>query len=345
MRSLQLALRALRREWRSGELAVLWLSLCVAVAALCAVGFLVDRIGRAVAAQASEVLAADLRVESGEPIAAADETKAASLGLASARLTMTLSAIFNGDANQLADVRAVSSGYPLRGTLTAADRAFGAGVPTRDIPAPGEAWPDSRLAAALGASIGTELNVGSRTLRVTRILISRPDQNSTFVEFASALLINDADLAATKLIQPGSRVRYALLLAGASAQLDSFRRWHQGEEARHERVEDVADASPQIGDASKRAARFLALASLVAVLLCAVAIAVSARSYVRRHLDAVALMKTLGASRRLVLAVNLWQLLLLAAVASVLGAAAGWLTQLWLVRVLQGLLRGDLAPG
>src|ERR1700728_4665486 len=74
-------------------------------------------------------------------------------------------------------------------------------------------------------------------------------------------------------------------------------------------------------------ARFLALASLVAVLLCAVAIAMSARSYVRRHLDAVALMKTLGASRRLVLGVSLWQLLRLAAVASVLGGAAGGMAQ------------------
>ena len=116
-------------------------------------------------------------------------------------------------------------------------------------------------------------------------------------------------------------------------------------ESAHERVADVADASPQIGDASQRAARFLALASLVAVLLCAVAIAMSARSYVRRHLDVVALMKTLGASRGLVLAVSLWQLLMLAAVASALGAAAGWLTQLWLVRVLQGLLRSRPAAG
>ncbi|MGH8142536.1 MAG: ABC transporter permease, partial [Steroidobacteraceae bacterium] len=45
-----------------------------------------------------------------------------------------------------------------------------------------------------------------------------------------------------------------------------------------------------------------------------------------------------------VLAVTLWQLLALALVASVLGAGAGWVTQLWLVRVLQGLLRGDLPP-
>src|ERR1019366_6113936 len=248
MRSLVLAVRALHHEWLSGELPVLWLSLSVAVAALCGVGFLVDRIGRAVAAQASEVLAADLRGAYELPIAAADAARAHSLGLSSARLTMTLSAIFNGDSNQLADVRAVSSGYPLRGRLTIADRAFTAGAQTTLIPAPGEAWPDSRLAAALGATIGSELSVGSRTLRVTRILISRPDQSSTFVEFASALLINDADLASTRLIQPGSRMRYALLLAGASAQLDAFRRWHLTQAAPQERVEDIADASPQIGD-------------------------------------------------------------------------------------------------
>src|ERR1700722_1100263 len=190
MGSLVIALRALRREWRSGELAVLWLSLTTAVAALSGAGFLVDRIGRAVELQASEVLAADLRVESDAPIAADEQARAQELGLTTARLTMTLSAIFNGDANQLANVRAVSAGYPLRGQLSVADRPFARGSITAAIPAAGEVWPDSRLAAALGAGLNTELSVGSRSLRVTRILISRPDQSSTFVEFSSALLIN-----------------------------------------------------------------------------------------------------------------------------------------------------------
>ena len=323
---------------------MLWLSLSIAVASLSGVGFLVDRIGRAVMLQASEVLAADLRVESDAPIAPTETSQAQQQGLATSRLTTMLSSVFNGDANQLGNIRAVSAGYPLRGDLTVADRPFAAGVATRDVPAPGEAWPDSRLAAALGAGVGSTLNVGSINLRVTRILISRPDQSSTFVELAAAILINDADLPATKLIQPGSRVEYALLLAGKRSQLEAFRRWHHSIDSPHERVADVAEASPQIGDASRRATRFLALASLVAVLLCAVAIAMSARSYVRRHLDVVALMKTLGASRALVLAVSLWQLLLMAMVASVLGAAAGWVTQLWLVRVLQGFLRSDLPP-
>jgi len=106
----------------------------------------------------------------------------------------------------------------------------------------------------------------------------------------------------------------------------------------------VADASPQIGDASQRASRFLSLASLVAVLLCAVAVGMSARGYVTRHLDAVALMKTLGASRRFILGVHLLQMALLAVAATALGSLAGWLTQTWLLRALAGLLRADLPP-
>src|SRR6202035_994246 len=135
-------------------------------------------------------------------------------------------------------VRAVSAGYPLRGHLMVADRPFTAGAATTQIPARGEAWPDSRLAAALGASVGSDLNVGSRTLHVTRILISRPDQNTTFVEFASSLLINDDDLPATKLIQPGSRVKYALLLAATEPQLDAFRHWHSAGDFGKERLVD-----------------------------------------------------------------------------------------------------------
>lgn len=342
MKALGIAMSALRREWRSGELAILLLSLIVAVAALSGVGFLVDRIGRAVQLSASEVLAADARVESDTPLDRQDFTKATALGLRTAGITSMLSALFNGDANQLANVRAVTLGYPLRGQLTIGDRAFATGQATNAIPPPGEAWPDSRVAAALGAGIGAVLTVGEKSLRVTHILISRPDQSSTFVEFAPAVLINAADLGATRLIQPGSRVRYALLLAGGERPLREFRQWHRLQELRGERLADISDSSPQVGDAARRAARFLALASLVAVLLSALAVAMSARSYVRRHLDAVALMKTLGATRRFILATHLWQMLLLASTAALIGGGIGWVTQLWLVRVLRGFLRTDL---
>jgi putative ABC transport system permease protein len=344
MRLLLLAVRSLGREWRSGELAVLLASLTIAVAALAGVGFLVDRIGRAVQRQASEVLAADLRLESEEPLGADATAAARAAGLRTARLTTLLSVVFHGDSSQLANVRAASAGYPLRGHLTTAAQPFAPGSVTADLPAPGEAWPDSRLAATLGARVGDELSIGARPLRITRILISRPDQGSAFVELAPALLMNAADIASTQLLQPGSRARFALLLAGEAPALQRFRDWHKAQQRPGMRLADVADSSPQIGDAAVRAARFLALASLVSVLLAAVAVAMSARSYVRRHLDSVALLKTLGASRRFVLAHSILQLCMLAVAATIVGCAVGWLTQSWLLHALAGLLRADLPP-
>lgn len=342
MRLLLLVLRSLGREWRSGELAVLLAALTIAVAALTGVGFLVDRIGRAVQRQASEVLAADLRLESESPLAADAAAAAGRAGLATARLTTLVSVVFKGDASQLANVRAVTTGYPLRGRLSIAERPFAAGSVAGGIPARGEVWPDSRLAATLGASVGDELSIGALSLRVSRIMVARPDQGSAFVELAPALLMNDGDLAATQLLLPGSRARFALLLAGEADALQQFREWHRARRHVGERLADVADSSPQIGDAALRAGRFLAIASLVAVLLTAIAVAMSARSYVRRHLDSVALLKTLGASRRFVLGHSLLQLCLLAGVATAMGAALGWLTQAWLLRSLAGLLRADL---
>jgi len=253
--TLRLAWRSLRREWRSGELAVLWLSLVVAVAALTGVGFLVDRIGRAVQAQASEVLAADARVESPQALSPQLQRQALAARLQTAELTTTLSVIYHGDDSQLANVRAVGAGYPLRGTLKVAPQPFGAGQATRALPGRGECWPDSRLAAALGVKVGDALAVGALQLRVSAILISRPDQGSAFVEFAAALLINAADLAATQLVQPASRMQYALLLAGHEAALADYGRWFEAHARPGEKFATVADASPQIGEAARRAGR------------------------------------------------------------------------------------------
>ena len=69
-------------------------------------------------------------------------------------------------------------------------------------------------------------------------------------------------------------------------------------------------------NAVDRAGRFLSLASLVSVLLCAIAVAMAARRYVHRHLDTVALLKTLGATRAFTLCLSLLQLLALALMAA-----------------------------
>jgi putative ABC transport system permease protein len=338
MKVLWLAMRMLGREWRSGELGVLLLALTVAVAALTGVGFLVSRISAAVALQASEVLAADIRLGSPQPLDQQYFTEATRRGLHSARSTALLSVIFNGDASQLTNVAAVGEGYPLRGQVLVADAAFAKGIPAGGIPARGEVWPDSRLLAAVGAQVGSELSIGAATLRVGRILIAKPDQGSSFAELAPSALMNAADLPATQLIQPGSRVSYAGLFAGERTRIDDFKLWLRAHKRRAERLRDITDASPQLRNAIERSGRFLSLASLVSVLLCAIAVAMAARRYVHRHLDTVALLKTLGATRAFTLALSVSQLLTLALAAALVGATLGFLAQEWLLRTIRGLL-------
>ena len=337
-----LALRSFVREWRSGELGVLLLALTTAVAALTGVGFLVNRIGIAVDQQATEVLAADLRLGSARPISQSYFDEAMRQGVASARALSMLSVVFRGDASELSDIQAVSQGYPLRGTLKVAAEPFAAGVPIHTIPGRGEVWPSSKLLATLGGKLGSELSIGAATFRVTRVLISRPDQDVGFEQLAPNLILNIEDLPATRLIQPGSRVTYTALFAGDRPSIDRFQGWLLDHRRPGERLRDITETSPQIKNAVDRASRFLELASLVSVLLCSIAVAMSARQYVRRHLDAVALLKTLGASRALTLGVSLIELLLVAFAAAVLGSAIGFLAQEWLLYALRGLLEAQL---
>jgi putative ABC transport system permease protein len=344
MRATLLAMRMLARERRSGELGVLLLALTIAVAALTGVAFLADRISAAVTMQASQVLAADIRLESPQPIGEADLAAARRDGLLTARAIGLLSVVFAGDRSQLADVDAVGAGYPLRGRVMVADRPFAQGRPARGIPPRGEVWPDSRLLAALGGRVGSRLSIGAAELRVTRVLISRPDAGGTFRGLVPNLLMNAADLPRTELIQPGSRVTYAALFAGTPGRVASFRRWLGTHERPGQRLRDISSTSPQIRSAVDRARRFLSLASLVAVLLCATAVAMSARRYVGRHLDAVALLKTLGATRRFTVWLTTLQLLAIALLAAVIGSAIGYLTQEWLLYALRGVLASGALP-
>ncbi|MEM1411776.1 MAG: FtsX-like permease family protein, partial [Pseudomonadota bacterium] len=340
---MRLALRLLLRDWRSGELVVLMVALVVAVTALTAVGFLTDRIGQAVTMRASASLAADLRLSSPDPISEEYLQLATANDIDTAQMTSMPSVVFVGESNTLAAVRAVTEGYPLRGALKISDRLLEPGVETSAIPGPGEAWAAPNLLARLGADVGDEMELGRTTLRITKVLNFRPDEGWSFVDLAPSLLINDRDLAATALIQPGSRVTYRQLFAGERNDLEAFRGAMEPELGASERLRDIEDTSPQIKMAMDRAGRFLNLASLISVLLSAIAVAMAARRYSHRHRDRVALMKCLGASQSFVNRTNTLQLLVLAVAGGVVGVALGFLGQESLAFLLREFI-GDALP-
>lgn len=338
--SARLALRLLLRDWKAGELTVLATALLVAVSALTAVAFLTDRVGQAVERRAAEALAADLRLASTQVVSEEYATSAAAAGLDVARVASMPSVIFAGDANTLAAVRAVSELYPLRGQLKTAGQLLGEVKIVDEIPAAGEAWASPRLLARLGVDTGTMIEVGRLQMKITQVLEYRPDEGFQFADLAPTLLINYSDLEATGLVQPGSRISWRMLFAGDRAAVERFKQQVTAKLASSERLEDINDTNPQLRSAMERSGRFLNLASLVSVLLAAVAVAMAARRYAQRHRDRIALMKCMGASQAYVVRSSMLQLLMLALIGALLGSLIGFMAQhglAWLMRDLIGM--------
>jgi putative ABC transport system permease protein len=342
MKALRFSWRALQRDWRAGELKVLAAALVIAVASITSVGFFTDRVRVAMSRQAAELLAADLVVASARAAPADWEAQARALRVATVRVASFPSVVLAGDNAQLVEVKAVSDGYPLRGTLRISDTPFGAERAAQSIPTPGTVWVDARLLGALGLAVGARLDLGVARFTITQVIAYEPDRGGDLFSFAPRLLMNHADLAATRLLGPGSRVSHRLLLAGRPAPLAALRAWLGPRLAEGERVLDVRDARPELKVALERAEKFLGLAALVSVVLAGVAVATAARRYSARHLDAAAVMRALGATQGFITQLHLLEMLWLGLGASLAGCLIGFGAQEVLAQLHAGLFSTGL---
>ncbi|MCY1272511.1 hypothetical protein D9M68_206230 [compost metagenome] len=339
-----LACRQLLRDARSGELRVLFFALLVAVAASTAIGYFGARLNAAMLLRATEFLGADLVLDSSSPARAEQIAAGQRLGLEHARVVEFSSVIATDTGIQLASVKAADSAYPLRGQLKSAAAPYqpesvGGG------PQPGEAWAEARLFAALDLQPGDSIDVGNKTLRLSRVLTYEPDTAGDFYSLNPHVLMHIDDLQATGIVQPGSRVRYRELWRGESPALEAYRQALRPELAPNQRLEDARQGNRQVGGALGRAERYLNLASLAAVLLAGVAVALSAVRFASRRFDASALLRCLGLSRRETLGLFSLQLALLGALACLCGALLGWLGQQGLFYLLRGLLPATVPAG
>lgn len=336
------ALLTLRREWRSGELVVLLAAIVVAVAAMTAVGYFTQRVSRAMDLQGAELLAADLVLRSGRPIPDALLDDAAGRGLERTRKISLASVVLAGDASALADIDAVAPGYPLRGHVRVAEALLGPATPVRDIPTRGEAWLDPNLCARLGIDVGATITVGELELRVTRVLVGQPDRGFGFADLAPPLLMHYDDVPATGLVQPGSRVAYYALFAGAPGDVAAFRESLAANLASGEELRDLESARPELRSAVTRARQFLGLAALCSALVAGTAIALAARRHAARRVDSIALLKCLGASRARIRAVLVFQLAVLMLAGGLAGTAVGYGAQAAIALLLTGAFSAPL---
>ncbi len=343
-RLLAQSLRMTLRDWRAGELRLLAAALVVAVAAVTSVGFLVDRIRLGLERDATQLLGADLVLSSDTPIDA-DSTGRSNAALQVAQTvtfpSMAISAA-DADRNALSAVKAVSPGYPLRGTLRIADAIGQADTATREIPARGEVWVDGQLLQAIGAAPGDALKLGEKTFRIGKIIAIEPDRGTQFINFAPRVMLNIEDLAATQLIANGSRVTYRLLVAGERPAVKTYSEALQKTLQRGQRIETLEGGRPEMQRTIDRAERFLALVALLAAMIAAVAVAAAARRFSLRHLDSCAMMRCLGLAQADIFRLFALEFLVIGLAACIAGMALGYATHYVLLNALGSLIRTTL---
>jgi putative ABC transport system permease protein len=334
----RLAMRLLVRNWRSGEQRILVAALVIAVAASTAIGFFTDRLGRGMTNQSADFLGADLAITSPRAIDTSWLSEARNTGLQAIETLEFASVVVAGEELLLASVKAVQDGFPLRGKLRTAAAPFAADVETEALPRLGEAWAAPRLLTALGLQVGDSVTVGAHTLNITRVLAFEPGQVGNPFGVAPRLLMRMADVPATGVVQPGSRLSWQYLFAGREADLAGFRNWIEPRLGPSHELVGIKEGRRAVGSALERAERYLGLAVLAAIVLAGVAVAMAARRYSERHFDLSAMLRCMGATQRDLLGLYLPQLLVTGLLASAVGCFLGWLAQYGLLYLLADLL-------
>lgn len=340
---LLLSLRFAWRDWRAGELGLLLASLVIAVAAIASVGFFAERMELALERQAAHLLGADLVLVSDRPVDASALDVGG--GIATTRTVVFPSMAGGPQGVQLASVKAVGEGYPLRGRLRVRERLDAQDdAEAEGIPPPGEAWTDPQLALALGLDVGDEIELGDRTFRIGRIISLEPDRGTGFVNFAPRLMIAEVDLESTGLLGPASRASWSLMASGEPAPIAALQARLEDRLERGQRLQTVTDGRPELSSTLRRAEQFLSLVALLTALIAAVAVALGARRFAQRHIDGCAVMKAVGLSQPRLVRILGAELLWIALVGGLAGAALGWGLHFLLVSAAAPLVAVPLPP-
>ena len=358
----RLGWRTLWRDVRAGELRLLVVAVLLAVAALSSVAFFADRLAGALQRDAAQLLGGDVVVSSDQPLPAVFAEKARALGLRSARTqtfpTMARAEQTRGGAGRLVTLKAVSAGYPLRGSLRVSDNThWQPAQPDQSStqpPQPGQVWVEAPLLEALQLQLGDALLLGQSALRISRVLTQEPDRGGSFISFAPRVLMHADDLPATQLVQPASRVHYRMALVGSAADVRAFGDWARAELAKAQtqaqtpmrgiRIETLQEGNPRMQETLDRASNFLNLVALLAALLSAVAVALAARAFAERHLDGCAILRVLGLPQRTIARAYALEFVAAGLAGTLLGLALGFAVHYVFVWLLGGLVQTDLPP-
>ncbi len=354
------ALRMTARDWRAGELRFLLVALIVAVAALSSVGFFIDRMRSGMDRDAHQLLGADLLVNTDNPVRQEwrDEALKRGLLLADTVTFPSMAQAGEGDDSlaQLSSIKAVSKGYPLRGQMSITTDPVAAGgahgTPTREVPARGTVWVDPGLLPQLRTEVGAMLTLGNSQFRIAQLIATEPDKGASFANFAPRVMLALEDLQATGLVDDFARVSFRLMVASKDvndmAAVRDYEQWLRAQirdnNIKGVRIETLENGRPEMRATLDRAGLFLSLVGLLSAMLAAVAVAMAARRFMGRHLDACAMLRCLGLTQNQVTVLYLLEFGFIGLLGSLIGVLVGFGAHFVLLEMIASLIKTELPP-
>lgn len=322
------------REWRSPSLLIVWLALTLSVACVLALGSISDRMDKGLSQQSRDFIAGDRVLRTARPVPEGWLLDAQQQGLKVSRQLSFTTMTYAGDRPLLANVKATDAAYPLYGQLET--------LPANLKPVPGSVLVAPRLLALLDIKVGDNLEVGDTTLRIAGEVVQEPDSGFNPFQTAPGIIINLADVDKTGAVQPGSRLTYRYMFAGAPTDIQRYEERLKPQLKPDQRWYGLEESGSALGKSLQRSQQFLLLSALLTLLLSIAAVAVAMSHYCRSRYDLIAVLKTLGAGRKALSKLIIGQWLAVLLLAGICGSVIGLGFEAVLIRLLAPVLPGEL---
>lgn len=350
MLSIPLFIKSIIREWRSGELTLLFIALVIAVACVSAMNNFTNSVQNQLEQGAVDMLGADAVLTSNTAIDLRWKQKANELGITMVNTLSFLSMVEGNQQLQLSQIKAISSPYPLRGKVNIATHLGDAqGVSQTNAPEEGSVWLNPRLFPLLSTDIGKKITIGAGVFKVSGVIIEEPGQIGDWFTLAPSIIMNINDVEKTKIIQPGSVLTYTLLMNGSKDQLHEMHQFLNDKLIGQQQWRDSKNNNISLTNTINRTLSYLNFGTLMSLVLAGVAISMASLRYCQRHLKQVALLRSFGATQAQIIRLYLSSIALLGIIACLIGAVIGYSLHPLLVKWLEGLLPNtqqqfDLGP-
>jgi len=273
------SLRLLHHEFRRGELTIIFLAIVLAVGTVFSLTGFSEQIKQAIISNSANTIAADRVLGSASEIPTEFLEKSETYPLKSARKILLDSMVFAGDNMLLSELDGISEHYPLRGKFmvkTSLDQQSPVSV---GAPKQGSVFVEESVLSRLDVKIGETLELGVLPLTIAGVIVDIPDRSYRMFVAGPAIFFNIKDLKATQLMKPGSRAWYQYLFAGERDDIESFEKWIKPQLNEAQNWYDAKSAQNRLSNVLNQSEKFLSLASMLGIVLAAVAVAVASRRY------------------------------------------------------------------